>query len=65
MKHVFGVQPSLDQHRKMQSPLIVVPVCSNGNISVIPLTNDDGYELYVRPNGGLEMRFSRINKLQI
>ena len=38
------------------------PVCSNSNISVIPLTNDDAYELYVRSNGGLEMKFSRTNK---
>ncbi len=39
------------------------PVCSNSNIAIIPLTNDDAYELYVRSNGGLEMKFSRTNKL--
>ncbi|MGC2683328.1 MAG: hypothetical protein WA323_15815, partial [Candidatus Nitrosopolaris sp.] len=36
------------------------PVCSNSNISVIPLTNDDVYELYVGSKGGLEIKFSRV-----
>lgn len=39
------------------------PVCSNSNIAVIPLTDDDVYELYVRSKGGLEIKFSRANKL--
>ena len=56
VKHVFGVQPSLDQYKKMQFIIDCCPVCSNSNISVIPLTNDDTYELYVRPNGGQEMK---------
>jgi len=65
VKHVFGVQPSLDQHKKNVIIINCCPVCSNSNTSVIPLTNDDAYELYVRSNGGLEMKFSRTNKLQI
>jgi hypothetical protein len=50
-----------------KNPIIIncCPVCSNSSISVIPLTNDDAYELYVRSNGGLEMKFSRTNKLQV
>ena len=54
--------------RSTQKNAIIInccPVCSNSNISVIPLTNDDAYELYVRSNGGLEMKFSRTNKLQV
>jgi hypothetical protein len=32
-------------------------------LAVIPLTDDDVYELYVRSKGGLEIKFSRANKL--
>jgi hypothetical protein len=39
------------------------PVCSNSNISLIPLTGDEAYELYVRSKGGLEIKFSKANKL--
>jgi hypothetical protein len=39
------------------------PVCSNSNISAIPLTNDEVYELYVGSKSGLEIKFSRANKL--
>jgi hypothetical protein len=39
------------------------PVCFNNNsISLIPLTKDEVYELYVRPKGGLEMKFSKLLK---
>jgi len=65
VKHVFGVQPSLDQYKKNAIIIDCCPVCLNSNISVIPLTNDNTYELYARPNGGLEMKFSRTNKLQV
>jgi hypothetical protein len=54
--------------RSTQKNAIIInccPICSNSNISVIPLTNDDACELYVRSNGGLEMKFSRTNKLQV
>ena len=51
--------------RSTQKNAIIINCCSNSNISVIPLTNDDAYELYVRSNGGLEMKFSRTNKLQV
>jgi hypothetical protein len=37
------------------------PVCSIGSVSLIPLGNDEAYELEVRPKGGLEMRFSKAN----
>ena len=53
--------------RSTQKNAIIInccPICSNSNISVIPLANDDAYELYVRSNGGLEMKFSRTNKLE-
>jgi hypothetical protein len=39
------------------------PVCSSDNISVIPLTRDDVYELDVEPKSGLEIEFSRANKI--
>jgi hypothetical protein len=39
------------------------PVCSSDSISLIPLTNDDAYELNVRSKGGLEIKFSRANML--
>ena len=39
------------------------PVCSKSNISLIPLANDEAYELQVRSKGGLEMKFSKANKL--
>jgi hypothetical protein len=39
------------------------PVCSSDNISVIPLTSDDVYELDVEPKSGLEIEFSRANKI--
>lgn len=39
------------------------PICSSESISLIPLTNDDIYELYVRSKGGLEIKFSRANNL--
>jgi hypothetical protein len=38
------------------------PICSNDNISLIPLANDEAYELYVRSKGGLEIRFSKVNR---
>jgi hypothetical protein len=39
------------------------PVCSNSNISLIPLANDEAYKLHVRSKGELEMKFSKANKL--
>jgi hypothetical protein len=39
------------------------PICSSDSISLIPLANDDIYELYVRSKGGLEIIFSRANNL--
>ena len=39
------------------------PVCSKSNISLIPLANDEAYELQVRSKGGLEMKFSKANNL--
>jgi hypothetical protein len=39
------------------------PICSSDSISLIPLTNDDVYELRFRSKGGLEIKFSRANKL--
>ena len=38
------------------------PVCSNNDISLIPLTSDEAYELYVRSKGGLEIKFSKANR---
>ena len=36
------------------------PVCFNDNsISLIPLTKDEAYEVYVRAKGGLKIKFSR------
>ena len=39
--------------------LDVCPVCFNTNISLIPLTRDETYELNLRPKGGWEMKFSK------
>ena len=39
------------------------PVCFHDNsISLIPLTKDEVYELSVRSNGGLEMKFTKLMK---
>jgi len=38
------------------------PVCSSNNISLIPLTNDEAYEVHVRSKGGLEIKFSKANR---
>jgi hypothetical protein len=46
--------------RSTQKNAIIInccPVCSNSNFVFL--------ELYVRLNGGLEMKFSRTNKLQV
>lgn len=39
------------------------PICSSVNISVIPLTSDDVYELDVECKSGLEIEFSKANKI--
>jgi hypothetical protein len=39
------------------------PVCSSDNISVIPITSDDVYELDVGSKGGLQIEFSRASKI--
>jgi hypothetical protein len=37
----------------------VCPACFSKNISLIPLTRDETYELKLRPKGGWEMKFSK------
>jgi hypothetical protein len=49
--------------RKAATIINSCPVCSNSNISIIPLTNDEVYELFIGAKGGLEIKFSRANKL--
>jgi hypothetical protein len=39
--------------------LDVCLACFNRNISLIPLTRDETYELKLRPEGGWEMKFSK------
>ncbi|HXX97952.1 MAG TPA: hypothetical protein VEL11_12650 [Candidatus Bathyarchaeia archaeon] len=39
------------------------PVCSNNNVSLIPLANDEIYNMNIRSKGGLELRFSKAIKL--
>ena len=40
------------------------PVCFNdSNLSIIPLTKDEVYELSIRSKGGLEMKFSKLIKV--
>ncbi|PWU82357.1 MAG: hypothetical protein DLM72_02200 [Candidatus Nitrosopolaris wilkensis] len=39
------------------------PICSSDNISVIPLTSYDVYELDVGSKAGLQIEFSRANKI--
>jgi len=38
------------------------PICSSNNISLIPLANDEAYEMHVRSKGGLEIKFSKANR---
>lgn len=40
------------------------PICFNRNLSLIPLTRDEAYELSLIPKGGLEMKFSK-SKLEL
>ena len=41
------------------------PICFNDNsITLIPLTRDEVYELSVRSKCGLEMKFSKLIKIQ-
>jgi hypothetical protein len=37
------------------------PVCSNNSVSLIPLANDDIYNMNLRSKGGLELTFSKAN----
>ena len=39
------------------------PVCSSNNVSLIPLANDDIYNMNISSKGGLELRFSKANNL--
>jgi hypothetical protein len=39
--------------------LDVCSACFSKNISLIPLTRDETYELKLRPKGGWEMKFSK------
>jgi hypothetical protein len=43
------------------TPINFCPICSNNNISLIPLTIDETYELCVGSKGGLEIKFSKSN----
>jgi hypothetical protein len=48
----------------MQNTTIInfCPVCSNSNIALIPLTNNEAYKLCVGSKGGLEIKFMKTNK---
>jgi hypothetical protein len=49
---------------KQEQIINVCPVCFNDNsISLIPLAKDELYELFIRPKGGLEMKFSKLTKI--
>ena len=39
------------------------PVCLNNNVSLIPVANDEIYNMNIRSKGGLELRFSKANNL--
>jgi hypothetical protein len=44
--------------KKQEQIINTCPTCFNGNnISLIPLTKDEVYELSARSKGGLEMKF--------
>ena len=46
--------------KKQEQIINTCPTCFNGNnISLIPLTKDEVYELSTRSKGGLEMKFSK------
>jgi hypothetical protein len=46
--------------KKQEQIINTCPICfDENNISLIPLTKDEVYELSVRSKGGLEMKFSK------
>ena len=46
--------------KKQEQNINTCPICFNeNNISLIPLTKDEVYELSTRSKGGLEMKFSK------
>ena len=46
--------------KKQEQIINTCPICFNGNnISLMPLTKDEVYELSTRSKGGLEMKFSK------
>jgi hypothetical protein len=46
--------------KKQEQNINTCPICfKENNISLIPLTKDEVYELSTRSKGGLEMKFSK------
>ena len=47
-------------YKKQEQNINTCPICfKENNISLIPLTKDEVYELSTRSKGGLEMKFSK------
>jgi hypothetical protein len=50
--------------KKQEQIINTCPICfKENNISLIPLTKDEVYELSTRSKGGLEMKFSKLIKV--
>ena len=46
--------------KKQEQIINTCPICfKENNVSLIPLTKDEVYELYTRSKGGLDMKFSK------
>jgi hypothetical protein len=60
VNQVFWSATIFKSDKKEEQNINTCPICFNeNNISLIPLTKDEVYELSTRPNGGLEMKFSK------
>ncbi len=61
MNHVFWSATIFISNKKQEQIINTCPICfdENNNISLIPITKDEVYELSVRSKGGLEVKYSK------
>ena len=59
-KSCFWSATIFKSDKKQEQIINTCPICfDENNISLIPLTKDEVYELSTRSKGGLEMKFSK------
>ena len=59
-KSCFWSATIFKSDKKQEQIINTCPICfDENNISLIPLTKDEAYELSTRSKGGLEMKFSK------